>query len=51
MPDIISFTALVVSSLGPTVAVANALYIGTYAALVGSVSHGAIMVARPEPRK
>jgi hypothetical protein len=41
MPGIISTLALIVSSLGTTVAAANALYLGTYALAFGALAFGA----------
>lgn len=40
MPDIISLGALIVSSLGTTVAAANALYLGTLALAYGGLAFG-----------
>ncbi|MGZ2403889.1 hypothetical protein [Rhizobium ruizarguesonis] len=52
MPDIISLGALIVSSLGTTVAAANALYLGTMALAYGGLAFGATILSRalaPKP--
>ncbi|TBZ40316.1 hypothetical protein, partial [Rhizobium leguminosarum] len=52
MPDIISLGALIVSSLGTTVAAANALYLGTLALGYGGLIAGATLLSKaltPKP--
>lgn len=52
MPDIISLGALIVSSLGTTVAAANALYLGTLALGYGGLIAGATLISKaltPKP--
>lgn len=46
MPDVISLGALIVSSLGTTVAAANALYLGTLALGYGGLFAGATLLSR-----
>lgn len=52
MPDIISLGALIVSSLGTTVAAANALYLGTLALSYGALAAGSVLLSKaltPKP--